>query len=209
LYPLKPYYSIIVFKRVFELFLVLIGLILILPIWIIISIVIVINSGFPIFFRQTRVGKDGKNFRLLKFRTMRSNKTSAKGSFDAGDTSRVTTEGRFLRRTKLDELPQLVNVLVGEMSLVGPRPEVRQWVNAYPEKWRVIHKVKPGITDNASILFRNEEEILASSIEPEETYRNIILPKKLSLYLEYVKTQSLAQDCQIIFKTLLILIRKK
>jgi len=198
-----------VFKRVFELFLVLIGLILILPIWIIISIVIVINSGFPIFFRQTRVGKDGKNFRLLKFRTMRSNKTSAKGSFDAGDTSRVTTEGRFLRRTKLDELPQLVNVLVGEMSLVGPRPEVRQWVNAYPEKWRVIHKVKPGITDNASILFRNEEEILASSIEPEETYRNIILPKKLSLYLEYVKTQSLAQDCQIIFKTLLILIRKK
>ena len=197
------------FKRVFELFLVLIGLILILPIWIIISIVIVINSGFPIFFRQTRVGKDGKNFRLLKFRTMRSNKTSAKGSFDAGDTSRVTTEGRFLRRTKLDELPQLVNVLVGEMSLVGPRPEVRQWVNAYPEKWRVIHKVKPGITDNASILFRNEEEILASSIEPEETYRNIILPKKLSLYLEYVKTQSLAQDCQIIFKTLLILIRKK
>ena len=209
MYPLKPYYSIIVFKRVFELFLVLIGLILILPIWIIISIVIVINSGFPIFFRQTRVGKDGKNFRLLKFRTMRSNKTSAKGSFDAGDTSRVTTEGRFLRRTKLDELPQLVNVLVGEMSLVGPRPEVRQWVNAYPEKWRVIHKVKPGITDNASILFRNEEEILASSIEPEETYRNIILPKKLSLYLEYVKTQSLAQDCQIIFKTLLILIRKK
>jgi len=197
------------YKTILDFFLSALGILFLLPVWIIISIIIVINSGFPIFFRQTRVGKGGKDFRLLKFRTMRSNKTSAKGSFDAGDTSRVTAEGSFLRRTKLDELPQLVNVLVGEMSLVGPRPEVRQWVNAYPEKWRVIHKVKPGITDNASILFRNEEEILASSIEPEETYRNIILPKKLSLYLEYVKTQSLAQDCQIIFKTLLILIRKK
>jgi len=197
------------YKTILDFFLSALGILFLLPVWIIISIIIVINSGFPIFFRQTRVGKGGKDFRLLKFRTMRSNKTSSKGSFDAGDTSRVTTEGCFLRRTKLDELPQLVNVLVGEMSLVGPRPEVRQWVNAYPEKWKVIHEVKPGITDNASILFRNEEDILASSIQPEETYRNIILPKKLSLYLEYVKTQSLAQDCQIIFKTLLILIRKK
>jgi len=209
LYPLKPYYSIIVFRRVFELFLVLFGLILIFPIWIIISILIVINSGFPIFFRQTRVGKEGKDFRLLKFRTMRPNKISEKGSFDVGDTSRVTSIGRFLRRTKLDELPQLINVLTGEMSLVGPRPEVRRWVNIYPEQWRLVHKVKPGITDNASILFRNEEEILASSLSPEITYREVILPKKLSLYLEYVKTQSLAQDCRIIFKTILILIRKK
>jgi len=140
---------------------------------------------------------------------MKPNKISKKGSFDAGDRSRVTSVGRFLRRTKLDELPQLINVLIGEMSLVGPRPEVRQWVKVYPEKWKIVHQVKPGITDNASILFRDEEEILASSLSPEITYREVILPKKLSLYLEYVKTQSLAQDCRIIFKTILILIRKK
>jgi len=196
-------------KRFLDLFLSSLGLFFLLPFWIIISVFIIINSGFPIFFRQTRVGKEGKDFRLLKFRTMRPNKISEKGSFDVGDTSRVTSIGRFLRRTKLDELPQLINVLTGEMSLVGPRPEVRRWVNIYPEQWRLVHKVKPGITDNASILFRNEEEILASSLSPEITYREVILPKKLSLYLEYVKTQSLAQDCRIIFKTLLILIRKK
>ncbi|WP_372640256.1 sugar transferase [Ancylomarina sp.] len=196
-------------KRILDIFLSTLGLFFLFPVLIITSVCIVIESGFPIFFRQCRVGKGGADFYLLKFRTMNLNRKSEEGSFDAGDTSRVTSVGRFLRRTKLDELPQLLNVLSGEMSLVGPRPEVRQWVKAYPEKWKSVHKVKPGITDNASILFRNEEEILASSLSPQKTYREVILPKKLSLYLEYVKTQSLAQDCRIIFKTLLILIRKK
>ncbi len=195
-------------KRCIDFLAAAIGILLLIVPGILILILIVYDSGFPVFFRQTRVGKGGKDFRLLKFRTMSPGKLSVEGSFDAGDTSRVTSVGRFLRRTKLDELPQLINVLAGDMSLVGPRPEVRQWVKVYPEKWKLVHEVKPGITDNASILFRKEEELLSRSFQPEETYRDVILPKKLSLYLEYVDNQSLLQDCQIIFRTLLILFRK-
>ena len=133
---------------------------------------------------------------------MRVLKEASKGSFDAGSSARITPFGRFLRKTKLDELPQLFNVLVGDMSIVGPRPEVRQWTEVYPEKWKIVHTVKPGITDNASIRFRNEEEILAQSPDPIKTYKEEILPKKLDLYIDYVHNHSFTGDMKIILKTI-------
>lgn len=127
------------------------------------------------------------------------------GSFDAGDTSRITPLGVFLRKYKLDELPQLLNVLTGDMSFVGPRPEVLQWTSVYPEKWKIVHSVKPGITDNASIEFRNEEMILANAQDPLKTYEEVILPRKLDLYIEYVQNRSFLGDIGIIFKTFKVL----
>lgn len=162
----------------------------------------------PILFRQLRVGKNGKLFRLNKFRTMRVLKEAESGSFDAGNSSRITPLGKFLRKTKLDELPQLFNVLAGDMSIVGPRPEVKQWTEVYPEKWAIVHSVRPGITDNASILFRNEEDILAASSNPTETYKTEILPKKLELYIDYVNNQSFLGDIKIILKTIYTVIAK-
>ncbi|GAO28538.1 bacterial sugar transferase [Geofilum rubicundum JCM 15548] len=129
-------------------------------------------------------------------------KEAASGSFDAGDSSRVTRVGRWLRKSKIDELPQLWNVLVGDMSLVGPRPEVQKWVAVYPERWQVVHSVRPGITDNASIEFRNEEALLATSDAPETTYKEVVLPQKLALYENYVRQNSFLGDIRIIFKTI-------
>ena len=156
----------------------------------------------PIFFIQTRIGKGGKEFRLLKFRTMLVKPQTSEGSFDAGDQSRITSLGKILRKTKLDEIPQLINVLRGDMSLVGPRPEVRKWTEVYPEQWTIVHQVLPGITDNASIEFRNEEELLAQSSNPEETYKNVILPRKLEIYIKYVNHHSLGGDLMIIIRTI-------
>ena len=156
----------------------------------------------PIFFIQQRVGKKGKSFNLIKFRTMKVASGKSTGSFDAGDTSRITPVGFFLRKYKLDELPQLLNVFLGEMSFVGPRPEVKQWTLVYPEKWKVVHSVKPGITDNASIEFRNEELILAESEDPLKTYEEVILPRKLDLYIDYVQARSFWGDITIILKTI-------
>jgi lipopolysaccharide/colanic/teichoic acid biosynthesis glycosyltransferase len=132
---------------------------------------------------------------------------SERGIFDPGDKSRYTRTGRFLRATKLDEFPQFWNVLAGDMSVVGPRPEVRQWVNVYPERWKTVLSVKPGITDPASIEFRNEETILANSKDPVQTYRDIILPRKLDLYERYVARNSLMGDIGIVLKTFLALFR--
>jgi len=127
--------------------------------------------------------------------------TSA-GSFDAGDSSRITKIGSFLRRTKLDELPQLWNVLIGDMSFVGPRPEVRKWVETYPERWAKVLTVKPGITDPASIYYRNEEELLTQAADPAAFYRDHILPHKLDLYEEYVQTRTFWRDILLILKTI-------
>jgi len=134
-------------------------------------------------------------------RTEDSKRWVESGEFDAGDTSRVTSVGRFLRKTKLDELPQLWNVLKGDMSLVGPRPEVRKWVEVYPERWARVLTVRPGITDPASIEFRHEEKLLATSQDPERTYRDEILPRKLALYEQYVATWSFWGDIAILIKT--------
>ena len=183
-------------------------LVILFPILLLIALCVVIDSGFPVFFVQKRVGKGGKLFSMFKFRTMSVLKEAKQGSFDAGKSNRVTRIGKILRKTKLDELPQLLNVFIGNMSFVGPRPEVKKWVDAYPERWAVVLSVNPGITDNASIEFRNEEEILAAAENPEIAYRDEILPRKLSLYEEYVHNNSFFGDIGILFKTVLSVVSK-
>lgn len=189
-------------KRMLDFLLSTVGIVVLIPFWVIFAIAIKVDDPGPVFFRQVRVGRKGQSFWLLKFRTMSVQIGTEKGTFDAGSSARVTRVGSILRRTKLDELPQLWNVLKGDMSFVGPRPEVRKWVDTYPEHWAIVLHVRPGITDRASMLFRNEEEILAASNHPEETYKNVILPQKLKLYEEYVRTQSFWGDIKIIFQTL-------
>lgn len=195
-------------KRLFDITASFLGLILLSPFLITISFLIILTMPGPILFRQQRVGKNRKLFKLNKFRSMSVKKGSEKGHFDIGDKSRITKLGRILRKFKLDELPQLFNVLVGDMSLVGPRPEVKKWTEIYPEKWDIVLKVKPGITDNASIFFRNEEEILANSCSPEKTYELEILPEKLDYYIDYVKNNSFWGDIKIILRTFHIIITK-
>ena len=132
---------------------------------------------------------------------MTYDKNAEDGAFSPGDDVRVTSVGRFLRMTKLDELPQLWNVLVGDMSLVGPRPEVARWVAEYPERWKVVHTIRPGITDEASIEFRNEEQILVVSSDPESCYRDVVLPRKLDLAESYVRSRSFGGDLLILWRT--------
>lgn len=194
-------------KRLFDLVLVIIALPVFLPIMLMISVLIWLTDGNPIMFMQKRVGRFGRDFRIFKFRTMTSRPKDTEGSFDAGNASRVTKIGKLLRKTKLDELPQLFNVLRGDMSLVGPRPEVRKWVDACPERWEQVHQIRPGITDPASIEFRNEEEILSESSDPEKMYLDVILPRKLDLYEKYVEQRSLFLDVGIILKTILAILK--
>jgi lipopolysaccharide/colanic/teichoic acid biosynthesis glycosyltransferase len=189
-------------KQIFDLLVSLFGLIIFSPLFLILGISIKILMPGPIFFFQTRIGLGGKEFRIVKFRTMEVNRKSFEGSFDAGSRSRITPLGKILRRYKIDEIPQLFNVLIGDMSLVGPRPEVREWTEVYPEKWAIILSVKPGITGLGSIEFRNEEELLSQSPDPMETYRNIILPRKLDIYINYVNNHTLFGDMLIILKTI-------
>lgn len=188
-------------KRSFDIIFSLIGLILLSPLWLAIGIFISLEDSGPVFFIQTRVGRSGRRFSIFKFRTMSVSAAHKNGRFDPGDTSRVTRTGRVLRKTKLDELPQLLNVLMGDMSLVGPRPEVPVWVDAYPERWKLVLCVRPGITDNASLEFRDEETVLAASADPEATYRQVILPVKLDLYEHYVKHHSFWGDITILWNT--------
>lgn len=188
-------------KRAMDIFLAGFGLVVAFVILLFIGLSVWLFSGGPIFFRQTRVGWRGRDFTLFKFRTMAIQSGTEKGSFEAGRQHRITPIGRVLRRTKLDELPQLWNVLRGDMSLVGPRPEVRKWVEVYPERWAKVLEVRPGITDPASIQFRHEEEFLARSVNPEQTYRDVVLPQKLDLYEAYVRQQSFFGDLAILGKT--------
>jgi lipopolysaccharide/colanic/teichoic acid biosynthesis glycosyltransferase len=162
----------------------------------------------PVFFKQERIGINGNPFILYKFRSMVVRNSQHCTEFDAGDDSRVTSLGSFLRRTKLDELPQFINVLIGNMSIVGPRPEVKKWTLVYPEKWEIVHKVKPGITDYASIIFRNEEQILKQAINPISTYEQEILPHKLNMNIVYVKKNNMIEDFKIIISTIISVLRK-
>ena len=196
-------------KRTFDFIVSFVGLILFFPLFLLISFLIKLNGKGPLFFIQKRIGRSGKPFLMYKFRTMRNSKSYKEGSFEPGNISRVTSIGKFLRRTKLDELPQLINVIKGEMSLVGPRPEVEKWVAIYPERWTRVLTVKPGITDNSSFFFRNEESLLAESDDPERTYKEIILPKKLDLYEDYVTNGSFSGDLKLIFKTVSSIIFNK
>jgi len=227
-------------KRVFDMLGALVGLVVLSPLLLLLWIAVVVESGLPGLFRQRRVGRFGRDFVLLKFRSMTQGGRTADGrrqtadqrgqetgdrrqgaggqqpiangnvdggSFEAGNASRVTRVGRFLRKTKLDELPQLWNVLKGDMALVGPRPEVRKWVEVYPERWAKVLTIRPGITDPASIEFRNEEEVLANATDPQDYYRSVILPRKLAMYEQYVATRSFWGDLGILVKTALAVVK--
>ena len=196
------------FKRFFDILFSLVGLLLLSPILLIIAILIKITSKGKIFYRQIRVGKDNKDFSLLKFRTMREN-ADKKGLLTVGNhDNRITKIGYYLRKTKADELPQLLNVLKGEMSIVGPRPEVRKYVNYYTEEQRNVLLVRPGLTDIASIAYINENEILAQAENPEQTYIETIMQEKLRLNFEYIAHISLCYDVHIVCKTLFKIIWK-
>jgi lipopolysaccharide/colanic/teichoic acid biosynthesis glycosyltransferase len=173
-----------------------------MPVFLCIGLAIIINSGFPVFYLQSRVGKHNRDFKLFKFRTMHSG-ADKKGLLTVGGRDpRVTAVGYYLRKYKLDELPQLFNVLIGNMSLVGPRPEVRKYVELYNEEQRNVLSVKPGITDLASLKFINENDLLAKSSDPEKTYIEEIMPEKLALNKEYIRQHHLGMDLKIIFATL-------
>lgn len=188
-------------KRTFDVIVSAVGLLIAVPLLLAIGILVTATSPGGPFFRQTRVGRHRRPFRILKFRTMTVRPDAANGSFDAGDRSRVTRVGRFLRRIKLDELPQLWNVLVGEMSLVGPRPEVPKWTEVHRARWDRVLSARPGLTDPASIRYRDEESILAASDDPESTYRDEILPRKLDLAEEYVRDRTFLGDLMLLFIT--------
>lgn len=192
-----------IIKRIFDFTFALFGLILLAPVFLLISLLIKSTSSGPIFFRQLRIGQYEQPFLIHKFRTMIVD-AEAKGlKITVGNDPRVTSIGRFLRRTKLDELPQLIDVLSGKMSLVGPRPEVPDYIQYYPLPVRgIIFRVKPGITDWASIKMIDESQILAQSAAPEQAYIEKILPIKLAYAVKYVKTRSLSNDIKIIFITI-------
>ena len=188
-------------KRLLDILSSLLVLILLCPLWLVIALLIVCDSRGGVFYRQIRVGKDNKDFYLYKFRTMRPD-ADKKSLLTVGERdSRVTRVGYFLRKYKLDEFPQLINVLKGDMSIVGPRPEVRKYVDMYtPEQMRVL-SVRPGLTDLASIQYVHENELLAASDNPEQTYIDEVMPAKLQLNLQYIDNQSFWGDIKLIFQT--------
>jgi len=193
-------------KRIFDIVFSLSGLIILFPLFIIIAFLIKLNDGGPVIFKQRRVGRGGMPFNIYKFNSIRTKPSTKEGLFGPGDISDSTPFGKFLRKTKMNELPQLMNVLKGEMSFVGPRPEIEKWVAVYPERWAKALQVRPGITDKASIMFLNEEFILLDAEDPRKIYRDIILPRKLDLYEDYVNNHSMIVDLKIIFNTLSLLL---
>ena len=197
-------------KRIFDIICSIGGLLLLGPLLILISCIIKAGDGGPVFYRGIRVGLNGKLFRIYKFRTMVMNAEKLGGPSTADDDPRITKLGKLLRKYKLDEFPQLINVLKGDMAVVGPRPEIKSEVNRYAPEWNVIFSVKPGITDLSSIKFRNEGEIIANSgiNDAHEAYRKIIQPQKLELQRKYALNHSLLFDINIIFQTLLAVIGK-
>jgi lipopolysaccharide/colanic/teichoic acid biosynthesis glycosyltransferase len=190
-------------KRLFDIVFTLIGLIVLSPLFLILAIIIKKDSKGPVFFRGERIGKNNKPFRIYKFRTMVENAHNMGGPSTASDDPRLTRIGLFLKRYQLDEFPQLINVLKGEMSLVGPRPEVKIYVDMMSEEERnTILSVLPGMTDWASIWDFHEGEVLKGSADPEKAYMEKIRPKKLELQMEYVKRRSFFTDLKIIFETI-------
>lgn len=190
-------------KRLFDMVFALLGLAVLFPFFFIIAAWIKLDSKGPVFFRQMRVGRGSVLFQIHKFRTMDLNSESV-GRLTVGNDSRVTRIGHFLRRYKIDELPQLIDVVAGNMSLVGPRPEVREFIDEYPDDIREkVLSVRPGITDLASIEMVDENEILSSYDDPRRAYIDIILPIKQRYYLDYVANNSVKYDCVIIWKTII------
>jgi len=187
-------------KRLLDIILAAAGLALLAPVVLLCALLIALDSPGPVFFTQTRIGRGGRPFRICKLRTMR---VAEGGLITSAADSRITRAGRFLRRTKLDEIPQLLNVLKGEMSLVGPRPEVPEYTAHYPpQSAALVFSARPGITDFASLRFIDEEQLLARAADPERAYVEKILPKKLRYYRFYVRRRSLTLDLKLIAATL-------
>lgn len=196
-------------KRIFDIVMSSAGLIILCPVFLILVILIKVDSAGPVFYRQTRVGRFNRDFRIFKFRTMRpdADKTGQLITV-GGHDPRVTRSGYFIRKFKLDEFPQLINVLLGDMSLVGPRPEVRKYVDMYTAEQLHVLDVRPGITSLASIRYRNENELLAKAEDPDKVYIERIMPDKLAIDLKYVDNASLWSDIKLIFSTFFEIITK-
>ena len=189
-------------KRVFDIFCSFVILMLFLPFGIVIAIFVFFDSRGGVFYVQERIGKDQKPFGLIKFRTMFVN-AEKEGKLTVGmNDHRITRIGRFLRRTKLDEFPQFLNVIIGDMSIVGPRPEIREYVALYSDQQRTILNYKPGITDVASLEYYRENEILGASEDPQKKYIEEIMPAKIELNKQYIKNASLGQDIKIMWRTI-------
>ena len=195
--------------KAIDFLLALIGLIILSPVLILVALFIKLTSKGPVFFMQSRVGKDGKDFKVFKFRTMYTQAEKLGFLTVGGKDNRITAIGYYLRKFKIDELPQLLNVLKGEMSLVGPRPEVRRYVDMYSIDQIKALNVLPGITDYASIAYRNENEMLATASNPEEYYIKEIMPNKIELNFKYINNRSVTEYFKIIGMTLLSAIKGK
>lgn len=194
-------------KRCFDITASALGLLFLAIPFGVIAIIIKATSKGPVYFRQVRVGKDGKEFRIFKFRTMVVDAEKKGMQITVGADNRITGIGKFLRKTKVDELPQLINVLIGDMSFVGPRPEVPRYVAMYSDYQRNILKIKPGITELASIVYRDENDVLAKSEDPEATYVNEIMPKKIELNIQYMQKLGFWYDIKLIFMTFAAILR--
>jgi lipopolysaccharide/colanic/teichoic acid biosynthesis glycosyltransferase len=191
-----------IIKRLFDIVASFLGLVILIIPFIIVSLMIALTSRGGVFYKQIRIGKHEKEFKIIKFRTMVKNSDNNGLLITTHEDNRITSIGKFLRKTKIDELPQLINVFLGQMSFVGPRPEVPKYVMLYNVAQRKVLSVKPGITDPASIIFRDENQLLNGSDDPEEKYISDIMPKKLEINLEYINRQSFLYDIKIIFMTL-------
>jgi len=196
-----------IWKRCVDLAFSCIGLLLLSPLFAIIAVLIKLDSKGPVFFRQERVGQGKRIFRIYKFRTMIADAPLRGGQLTAPGDARITRVGRWLRGIKLDELPQFINVLKGEMTIVGPRPEVRRYVDLFSRDYDEILRLPPGITDLASLKYRDESAVLALAADPEHEYITRILPDKIALGKEYARRSSLALDLSLIFRTLLNIFR--
>ncbi len=195
-------------KRAFDIIASGLGLIVLSPLFLVLAIWIKLDSKGPVFYRQVRVGYKNKDFRIFKFRSMRGGADKGSLVTIGGHDPRVTRSGYFIRKFKFDELPQLINVFVGDMSLVGPRPEVRHYVDYWtPEQMHVLD-VRPGITDPASIKFRNENELMEKAEDPEKYYIEVIMQEKIKLYLEYVEKHSFFYDLGLILKTFWVIVKE-
>ena len=188
--------------RILDILFSLFGILILLPFFLIVALFILVDSRGGIFYKQLRVGINNSDFYLLKFRSMKTGADKAGLLTVGGNDSRITKVGSFLRKYKIDELPQLINVLKGEMSMVGPRPEVRKYLELYSAEQKKVLDVRPGITDYASIAYSNENEILGKAKNPEEVYINVIMPEKLKLNLKYISERNTVSYFKIIFKTI-------
>ena len=196
-------------KRLFDVVASGVGLLLLSPLFLLVAIWIKLDSPGPVFYRQVRVGRYNRDFRIFKFRSMRVGADKGSLVTIGGRDPRVTRSGYFIRKFKIDELPQLINVFIGDMSLVGPRPEVRHYVDYWTKEQLRVLDVRPGITDPASIKFRNENELLEKAENPEDYYINVIMQEKLRLYMEYVENASFLYDLKLIFKTFRVIVSER